>query len=95
VILHLLGWVGCKHGARPAEGFGNDVRQCQSAIETLAVELTEPGIRLLPVPNERDRLKRGELLLDQLVSKHYALEEVSAGYEDLAAGRNARGVIEY
>jgi len=39
--------------------------------------------------------QRGELLLDQLVSKHYALEEVSAGYADLAAGRNARGVIEY
>ncbi len=38
---------------------------------------------------------RGELLLDQLVSKHYSLEEVSAGYADLAAGRNARGVIEY
>ena len=37
----------------------------------------------------------GELLLDQLVSKHYALDEVSAGYADLAAGRNARGVIEY
>ena len=56
MILHLLGRVGCKHGARPAEGFGNDLRQCQSAIETLAVELTEPRIRLLPVPNEHDRL---------------------------------------
>ena len=39
--------------------------------------------------------QRGELLLDELVSKHYALEEISAGYADLAAGRNARGVIEY
>jgi alcohol dehydrogenase (nicotinoprotein) len=39
--------------------------------------------------------QRGDLLLDQLVSKHYALEEVSAGYADLAAGRNARGVIEF
>jgi NDMA-dependent alcohol dehydrogenase len=39
--------------------------------------------------------QRGDLLLDQLVSKHYALEEVSAGYADLAQGRNARGVIEY
>jgi S-(hydroxymethyl)glutathione dehydrogenase/alcohol dehydrogenase len=37
----------------------------------------------------------GDLLLDQLVSRHYALEEVSAGYADLAQGRNARGVIEY
>ena len=56
MILHLLGGVGRKYGARPAEGFGNDLRQCQSAIETLAVELTEPRIRLLPMPNEHDRL---------------------------------------
>lgn len=39
--------------------------------------------------------QRGDLLLDQLVSKHYALEEVSEGYADLAEGRNARGVIEF
>jgi Zn-dependent alcohol dehydrogenase len=37
----------------------------------------------------------GELLLDQLVSKQYKLEEINAGYADLAAGRNARGVIEH
>ena len=55
-ILHLSGRVGRKYGAGPAEGFGDDVRQCQSAIETLAVELTEPGIRLFPVPNQHDRL---------------------------------------
>jgi NDMA-dependent alcohol dehydrogenase len=39
--------------------------------------------------------RSGELLLDELVSRHYALEEVSAGYADLASGRNARGIIEY
>jgi alcohol dehydrogenase (nicotinoprotein) len=39
--------------------------------------------------------QRGELLLDELVSKHYSLDEINEGYADLAAGRNARGVIEF
>jgi S-(hydroxymethyl)glutathione dehydrogenase/alcohol dehydrogenase len=39
--------------------------------------------------------QRGELLLDELVSKHYKLTEINTGYADLAAGRNARGVIEH
>lgn len=39
--------------------------------------------------------QRGQLQLDQLVSKHYRLEEISAGYADLAAGRNIRGLIEH
>ena len=56
MIYLLLGRIRCEYGARPAEGFGNDRRQRQSAIETLAVELTEPLVRLLPVPNEHDRL---------------------------------------
>ncbi len=39
--------------------------------------------------------RQGRLQLDQLVSRAYRLEEVSAGYADLAAGRNVRGVIEF
>jgi len=39
--------------------------------------------------------QRGQLELDQLISRHYALEEVNAGYADLASGRNIRGVIEF
>ena len=39
--------------------------------------------------------RQGRLQLDQLVSRTYRLEEVSAGYADLAAGRNIRGVIEF
>lgn len=39
--------------------------------------------------------QRGQLELDQLVSRQYRLEEVSAGYADLASGRNVRGVIEF
>lgn len=39
--------------------------------------------------------KQGKLHLDQLVSKTYGLEEISAGYADLASGGNVRGVIEF
>jgi S-(hydroxymethyl)glutathione dehydrogenase/alcohol dehydrogenase len=39
--------------------------------------------------------KRAQLELDQLISRHYALDEVRAGYADLASGRNIRGVIEF
>jgi len=39
--------------------------------------------------------QRGQLELDQLISRQYALEEIRAGYADLASGRNVRGVVEY
>jgi S-(hydroxymethyl)glutathione dehydrogenase/alcohol dehydrogenase len=39
--------------------------------------------------------QRGQLQLDQLVSRQYRLEEISAGYADLAAGRNVRGLIDH
>ena len=39
--------------------------------------------------------QRGDLELDQLISRHYGLDEIRAGYADLAGGRNIRGVIEF
>ncbi len=47
------------------------------------------------VPVLLDLYQRGLLKLDQLVSREYSLEEVNTGYADLAAGRNARGVIAF
>jgi alcohol dehydrogenase (nicotinoprotein) len=47
------------------------------------------------IPLLLDLYQRGQLMLDQLVSRQYALDEINTGYADLAAGRNARGVIEY
>jgi S-(hydroxymethyl)glutathione dehydrogenase/alcohol dehydrogenase len=37
----------------------------------------------------------GRLLLDQLITRRYSLEEINVGYQDLLAGRNVRGLIEY
>jgi S-(hydroxymethyl)glutathione dehydrogenase/alcohol dehydrogenase len=39
--------------------------------------------------------KAGEYKLDELVTKTYRLDDVNAGYEDMAAGVNLRGVILY
>jgi len=39
--------------------------------------------------------QRGELQLDELVSARYRLEDITAGYDDLARGRNARGLIDF
>jgi len=39
--------------------------------------------------------QRGELQLDELISARYRLDDITAGYADLAAGRNARGLIAF
>ncbi|MFT3661444.1 MAG: NDMA-dependent alcohol dehydrogenase [Gordonia sp. (in: high G+C Gram-positive bacteria)] len=35
----------------------------------------------------------GDLILDELITRTYTLEEVNQGYDDLLAGKNIRGVI--
>lgn len=37
--------------------------------------------------------RNGQLLLDEVVTAQYKLEDVTAGYDDMLAGRNIRGVI--
>jgi NDMA-dependent alcohol dehydrogenase len=37
----------------------------------------------------------GQLKLDELISRTYALEQVNDGYQDMREGRNLRGVINY
>ncbi len=39
--------------------------------------------------------EQGKLKLDELVSRTYDLEEINVGYDDLHAGRNIRGLIEF
>jgi NDMA-dependent alcohol dehydrogenase len=47
------------------------------------------------VPRLLSMYERGQLKLDELVSRTYRLEEINAGYEDMYAGTNIRGVIEF
>jgi NDMA-dependent alcohol dehydrogenase len=47
------------------------------------------------VPRLLAMYENGQLKLDELVTASYSLEEINAGYADLHAGRNIRGVIEF
>jgi len=39
--------------------------------------------------------QEGKLLLDELVTTTYALEDINQGYQDMRDGVNIRGVIHY
>jgi len=39
--------------------------------------------------------QEGKLKLDELITKRYTLDEVNQGYDDMRAGVNIRGIIEY
>jgi NDMA-dependent alcohol dehydrogenase len=47
------------------------------------------------IPKLLDLYRQGDLLLDQLVSRTYSLEQVNNGYEDMRRHRNVRGLIRY
>jgi NDMA-dependent alcohol dehydrogenase len=47
------------------------------------------------IPKLLDLYRDGELLLDELVTRTYSLDEVNQGYEDMRAHRNIRGMIRY
>ena len=45
------------------------------------------------VPRLLNLYRRGELKLDELISRTYTLDEINQGWKDLDEGRNLRGVI--
>jgi S-(hydroxymethyl)glutathione dehydrogenase/alcohol dehydrogenase len=47
------------------------------------------------IPRLLDLYRDGELLLDELVTRTYTLDQVNQGYEDMRAHRNIRGMIRY
>jgi S-(hydroxymethyl)glutathione dehydrogenase/alcohol dehydrogenase len=47
------------------------------------------------IPKLIELYRRGTLKLDELVTRTYALDEINQGYDDMLAGRNLRGVIQY
>jgi NDMA-dependent alcohol dehydrogenase len=47
------------------------------------------------VPRLLRLYESGQLKLDELVSRTYALDEINLGYEDMHAGTNIRGLIEF
>jgi NDMA-dependent alcohol dehydrogenase len=47
------------------------------------------------IPLLLDLYNKGQLKLDELITREYALEDVNQGYEDMRNGRNIRGLIRY
>ena len=47
------------------------------------------------IPRLLSMYREGELRLDELVTRRYALDEVNEGYDDMREGRNLRGIIEF
>ena len=44
-------------------------------------------------PKIMDLYKKGEMKLDEMITREYALEELSIAFEDLLAGKNAKSVV--
>ncbi|NKQ52405.1 NDMA-dependent alcohol dehydrogenase [Amycolatopsis sp. K13G38] len=47
------------------------------------------------IPKLLDLYRTGQLRLDELVTTTYRLEDINQGYQDMADGRNLRGVVVY
>ena len=47
------------------------------------------------IPKLLDLYRHGDLLLDELVTRTYSLDQVNQGYEDMRTHRNIRGMIRY
>ncbi len=50
---------------------------------------------LWDIPRLCDMYRRGELKLDEMITRRYSLEDINQGYEDMHAGKNIRGIIVY
>jgi S-(hydroxymethyl)glutathione dehydrogenase/alcohol dehydrogenase len=48
---------------------------------------------LYDIPNLLGMYRAGELMLEELVTKRYTLEQINDGYRDMLDGKNIRGVI--
>ncbi|QHE70831.1 MULTISPECIES: hypothetical protein [Rhodococcus] len=47
------------------------------------------------MPMLLDLYRAGKLLLDDLVTATYSLDQINQGFEDMRNGRNIRGVIHF
>ena len=47
------------------------------------------------IPLMLDLYQNGQLVLDELITQTYSLDEINQGYDDMHAGKNIRGVIVY
>ena len=50
---------------------------------------------LYDIPRLISQYREGSLRLDELITRRYRLDQLNEGFDDLLAGRNIRGIIEY
>jgi Zn-dependent alcohol dehydrogenase len=49
----------------------------------------------IQVPRLLRLYHEGKLLIDELITREYSLDDVQQGYDDLASGKNVRGVVRF
>jgi predicted NACHT family NTPase len=47
------------------------------------------------IPNLLSMYREGALKLDELITTRYSLDQINQGYDDMNAGKNIRGIIEF
>jgi len=47
------------------------------------------------IPKLLELYRKGDILLDEMITRTYTLEEINQGYADMREGRNIRGLIRY
>lgn len=47
------------------------------------------------IPRLLARYQRGELMIDEMITRTYSLDQINEAYADMEAARNIRGVILY
>lgn len=78
-----------------------DVAVTMSLLETALLGKTLRGVLFgntnarADIPRLINLYRSGQLLLDEMVTTTYKLEEVEQGFADMLAGKNIRGVIEH
>jgi S-(hydroxymethyl)glutathione dehydrogenase/alcohol dehydrogenase len=47
------------------------------------------------IPRLLGEYRRGRLMLDELITQRYGLDEINQGYQDMRDGKNIRGVLAF
>ncbi|MFC4560682.1 NDMA-dependent alcohol dehydrogenase [Nocardiopsis mangrovi] len=67
-----------------------ELAMLEKRVQGVIFGMGNPGFE---VPRLLELYRAGRLKLDELVTRRYRLDEINAGYADMYAGKNIRGVI--
>lgn len=81
-----------RHGENQFEMNSQSLKGFQQRIQGVMFGNCNP---LSDIPHLADQYRRGGLLLDELITRRYRLDDINRAFDDLVAGKNIRGVIEH